>query len=141
MRLQSAALSLILFALLYYVCIFHIFVVNPAQTTSLTAQSKPHAHMILFVRGSGSTLLAALLNALPDTSTLDEPDFETIDALAAACQRETLCGCKSKPSQLSDAQRQQLMNNTFPMRLVILHRFDAFKHVVGVARKKLSPLG
>ena len=65
---------------------------------------------IVFVRGSGSTLLQALLNALPDTLTLDEPEIDEIAALerGALPHKHARLGHKSKAGQFADAQFERL---------------------------------
>ena len=96
---------------------------------------------VIFVRGSGSTLLQALINggAPEDAHMLDEPSAARVAELErredAEMSRFALFAHKSKIGQLSSAQREALASGTFNSRVVLLHRLDAFRHVIGVCRQ------
>lgn len=107
-----------------------------------------HAFIIVFVRGSGSTWIQALLNDLvePEAGAFfcaNEPPVESLRLLHSAPRlvhaNATFVGAKSKIGQLEDV-RELLANGSFRGRVVFLHRVDAFAHAVSVCRKKLSPL-
>lgn len=110
-----------------------------------------HSFVIVFVRGSGSTWIQALLNDLAEPETgapslffaLNEPPVETLRLLHSAPRlvhpNATFVGAKSKIGQLEDV-RELLANGSFRGRVVFLHRVDAFAHAISVCRKKLSPL-
>jgi hypothetical protein len=108
----------------------------------------PQSFLIVFVRGSGSTWLQALLNEIVVAGAnpflaLNEPEHDVLWQLhvdpRSVSPNASFVGAKSKIGQLNGDMRLLIANGSFRGRVVFLHRLDAFAHVVGVCRKKLSP--
>jgi hypothetical protein len=119
------------------------------STTSAVSDNRAHAFLIVFVRGSGSTWLQALLNDIEVDGkrpfhALNEPELDVLHLLDTAPRQvhasATFVGAKSKVGQLDVSLVERIANGTFGGRVVFLHRVDAFAHTVSVCRKKLSPL-
>lgn len=125
--------------------------VAPAVVSSTTnvSDNRAHAFLIVFVRGSGSTWLQALLNDIVIDGkrpfhALNEPELDVLHLLHTAPRHvhanATFVGAKSKVGQLDVSLMERIANGTFAGRVVFLHRLDAFAHTISVCRKKLSPL-
>lgn len=139
---------------LFYRLVAHSPLSLSTATTSATESFDKHRHrashafLIVFVRGSGSTWLQALLNSIVVNGerpfhALNEPEVDVLHLHSAPEKvhaNATIIGAKSKVGQLDDEIFQRVANGTFRGRVVFLHRLDAFAHTISVCRKKQSPL-
>jgi hypothetical protein len=107
---------------------------------------KPTRFLLLFVRGSGSTWVQALLNQQPHffcgPETTLTPEFFEIESSSSASPipPNTFFGYKDKMIHLPDWAQQRILSSPGQVTFIFMRRRDVVRHAVGLCRKnQLAP--
>jgi hypothetical protein len=103
---------------------------------------KPTRFLLMFVRGSGSTWVQALLNQQPyfccGPETTLSPDF--FDSLTQVIPPKVFFGYKNKMDHIPEWAQQRILSKPGEVTFVFMRRRDVVRHAVGLCRKnQLGP--